>query len=153
MITTMKPTDRSRPPSAARRLLAAATLVVLAATAGCASIGDARLEQEARARAEQRWQHLIRRDFDAAYAMNSPGWRGLNPLPEWRASFGTTLQWLSAEATHAKCDGSPLERCTVFVRVRSQITGMPFKDVPRDGEVSEDWIRQDGQWWHVPRAQ
>src|SRR5690606_35220281 len=111
------------------------------------------LEQQVRARAEQRWQAMIRSDFDAAYAMHSPGWRGLNTLGEWKGRFGKTVQWLAAETAGSTCDESPPVRCVVRVTVRSQLVGMPFKDVPRDSEVSEVWIRQDGQWWMVPDTQ
>ena len=69
----------------------------LAGLAGCASFRDMHHEQQARQRADQRWQLLIRQDFDGAYAMHSPGWRALNPLAEWRSGFGRNLQWLDGD--------------------------------------------------------
>jgi hypothetical protein len=136
--------------STVSRLLSVAAIAALAATAGCAGFRDMHREQAARASAEQRWQHLIRQDFDAAYAMHSAGWRGLNPLPEWRQRFGKTVQWLAAETTGSSCEDHPPVRCVVKVRVRTQLVGLPVKDVPRDSEVEEVWIWQDGRWWMVP---
>lgn len=117
---------------------------------GCTTLDNVRLEQQVRAQAEQRWHHMIKGDFEAAWAMHSGGWQAANPFVTWRSQFGADIVWTDAETVGSQCDSSPPDVCTVTVRISYRIKSLPYKDDSGTGEVKETWVHSDAGWRHVP---
>lgn len=129
----------------------ACALGLLALATGCTSLDNMRLEQQARTQAEQRWHHMIKGNFEGAWAMHSSGWQAANPFITWRSQFGADIEWTEAEAVGSQCDGMPPEVCTVTVRISYRIKSLPYKDNTGASEVKETWVHSDESGWrHVP---
>ena len=123
---------------------------MLAAVLLLSACGAPEPEEQAQSleeRVEARWQHIIDRDFDAAWPFYSPGFRETSP----RAAFVDDMQrrpvsYRNAVFERAECDG---DRCLVSVRVTYQVVGGPssVRDMRVPSTVEERWIRLDGDWW------
>jgi hypothetical protein len=100
-------------------------------------------------RAAERWAALVQEDYEAAYAMLSPGYRAKVPPKAYRARFEGRTDWKDAEVREVSCEG---ETCTVKAYATYRFLGTA-KFPPMDGEYGgeETWVRLDGQWWHVPK--
>ncbi len=132
-----------------RRVLQAGLVAVwLAGAAGCASLTSGP-EDQVRALANQRWQHLIAGDFDKAYEMATPGFRKLRTLRDYRVRKATVpVKWLEAEVLRVEC--TPVEtptKCTVRIKLDSKpVVPTGYKGVLSSG-IDETWLFEDGRWW------
>jgi hypothetical protein len=124
-----------------------ALLVTLAA--GCATTGSltadspAQVKQDAvKARAQARWDALIRQDFDAAYVFLSPVYRDTVSLQSWKSRF-RPLGWRKVEVDSAACEG---ELCDVTLSLTYDARQMAGVVTP----IREKWVIQQGQIWYVP---
>ncbi|WP_423456974.1 hypothetical protein [Ottowia sp. VDI28] len=129
-----------------RTLLATAALVSGALLAGCASLGPKTPEEEVRARAEERWNALIKRDFVKAYGYTQPGFRAVVKPEEYIRRFGTAGRWKGAQIHEATCEAA---RCEVRVRLTTEIMIPRYRrSIPEvTGYHEEVWVRDEGQWW------
>jgi hypothetical protein len=118
----------------------------IAVAAGCASIGAGSrpAEQVVLERAQARWNALVDRDFGAAYAYLTSGYRAVVPLAAYRRQTTGPAQWESAKAQSAKCEAA---RCIVAVEITFRI-GLPgHSDRVQSAFVDETWVLEDGQWF------
>jgi len=132
--------------NARRWLRAAAAGILMAVAAGCASIGAGSrpAEQVVLERAQARWNALVDRDFGAAYAYLTSGYRAVVPLAAYRRQTTGPAQWESAKAQSAKCEAA---RCIVAVEITFRI-GLPgHADRVQSSFVDETWVLEDGQWF------
>lgn len=129
-----------------RTLLATAALVSGAMLAGCASMGPQTPEQEVQARAEARWDALVKRDFVKAYGFTQPGFRAVVKPEDYIRRFGTAGRWKGAQIHEATCEAA---RCTVRVRLTTEVMIPRFRrSIPEVvGYHDEIWVREGGQWW------
>lgn len=100
-------------------------------------------------RAAERWAALVKEDYDAAYAMLSPGFRAKVTPKAYRSRFQGLTDWKEAEVRGVSCEE---DTCTVKVYAAYRFLGtakFPAMDSEYGGE--ETWVRLDGQWWHVPK--
>ena len=112
----------------------------------CATLGSTSPQDQVTQRANQRWQALIDVDFTRAYNFNTPGYRAaVNPQTH-RASVGSAVAWVGAEATKVDCPDA--NKCIATVRI-------DFKPLMggRYGEkinthIDETWLFENGQWWY-----
>ena len=129
-----------------RWLRAAAAGIFMAVAAGCASIGAGSrpAEQVVLERAQARWNALVDRDFGAAYAYLTSGYRAVVPLAAYRRQTTGPAQWEGAKAHSAKCEAA---RCIVAVEITFRI-GLPgHADRVQSSFVDETWVLEDGQWF------
>lgn len=145
------------------RTLRAATATALAAAsllAGCAAPGasgsaaapastavtaPAKAEDAVRARAQQRWDWLVKGQYEEAYSYTTPAFKGLNTAQSYRNRFGTGASWTGARVQSVDCAAT--ERCTVQVAVDTRVVARGFRD-PITTTVVETWLLEDGQWWY-----
>ena len=123
--------------------------LVLAATFMLAACGDPASEppQSLEERVEARWHYIIERDFDAAWAFYSPGFRDTNPRPEFIDDMARLrVNYTDAVFQGAHCEG---DRCDVRVGVTYQLIGgrRGLGDMQVPSTVEERWIFLGGQWW------
>ncbi|NWG73170.1 MAG: hypothetical protein HXY24_00930 [Rubrivivax sp.] len=127
-----------------RRALVAALLT--GALAGCASLSG-KPEDVVRARAQARWDALLKGDYERAYGYITPGGRAVVPYATYRGRIGNAVTWKSAEVASVTCE--TLEKCTVKVKV----TYLPAVRRAAIGTIErfldETWVVDAGQWWFV----
>ncbi len=118
--------------------------------AACAGTGGGPVEQTVEERAQERWDHLLARDFEEAWALYTPGFRSqTDPRAFAGALSNRPVRWLGAVVRpDSDCDG---DRCRVVVDVTYQPIGAPAGQgrLRMTRPVDETWIRVDGQWWFV----
>ena len=102
-------------------------------------------EEQVSVRAKQRWDALIKRDFNTAYTYAQPAYRELVKPESYKARFGTAFVWKEAEVHSAKCEP---ELCTVKIKL-VVTTPIPTSTKTMDitSYLDEVWIRDQGQWW------
>ena len=126
-------------------------VVVAANLAGCGTVvpvqsageGEKGTEAVSRlvmARAQLRWNALIKRDLDTAYAFISPGARSLMAVEDYRPRVNPAY-WRGAKVSEAKCAA---EICDVTVLV-----DLLIERVKVTSPIKETWILDAGQWWFV----
>ncbi len=119
---------------------------VFVALAGCASLAPVTPEQSVTSRANLRWQALIGADIDKAYGLMSPAYRAVTTVQAYRATFGSAVQWKTAEATKVTCEA---DKCTALIKIEAKpIAGR--SSLPLITYFEETWIREANQWWFFP---
>lgn len=100
-------------------------------------------------RAQQRWDHVVAREFEQAYTFFSPGYRETTPLHEYMIDvLSRPVRWVDAEVIGASC----LEDvCRLSVAVTYQPAAGPahFRQLRPTRTIEERWIRVDGVWWYT----
>jgi uncharacterized protein YchJ len=128
----------------ARAAAAALSALVLAA---CATVSGTPEEQVAQL-AQQRWDALIKRDFDAAYDYAQPGFRAAVPRESYKNRFGSAGQWKAAQIHSVTCEA---ERCIARIYLTTAVMVPTFaRDIPETSTYfNETWVRDEGRWWYV----
>ncbi len=96
--------------------------------------------QQVTARAQLRWNALLKGDMAVAYQFISPGGRSLMSLEQYRPRVNTGF-WRGAKVKEASCAA---ETCDVTVLVDMTIEGVKFTN-----PIKESWILDSGKWWFV----
>ncbi|HEX6137168.1 MAG TPA: hypothetical protein VF059_05890 [Casimicrobiaceae bacterium] len=119
--------------------------------AGCASVGGLSAESSAEAkrdavaaRAQGRWNALIKGDLAAAYDYLSPASRATMPLDLYKAKHKVGLY------RAAKVDGVECEADTCSVKLTITYDYKRFKGVATP--LVEKWVIAQGQAWFVDRG-
>ena len=111
------------------------------APAAVASLGSTdAVTQQVTARAQLRWNALLKGDMAVAYQFISPGGRSLMSLEQYRPRVNTGF-WRGAKVKEASCAA---ETCDVTVLVDVTMEGVKFTN-----PVKETWILDAGKWWFV----
>lgn len=123
---------------------------VAAGSAASAARSDIAPEAAVVARSEARWAALIERRFIDAYAYLSPGYRELTRVDDYVGAMSSRpVKWESADVSGATCE---VDVCRVKVLMTYSLN-MPQPGVGRVTSVSgidEQWLRLDGEWFHLP---
>ncbi|GMU43238.1 MAG: hypothetical protein IT479_10480 [Xanthomonadales bacterium] len=107
-------------------------------------------EEAVKQRALKRWDLLIERKFDEAYALLSPGYREVHPQDAYTKSMkDRPVQWTRVLFQGVECES---DRCTVEIQVNAQfqMPVMRVGTVDALNVVTESWILSDGEWYLVP---
>jgi hypothetical protein len=144
---------------AAREVLGLALPVVLlvacAMVGGCASLGWGGLNKDTPAaekqaavgkRAEERWQALIRGDFEAAYAYYTPASREVVRAADFAARM-SRFPYRSIKVEKVECEG---EVCTASLTIAYDHPAMNMTNIPT--LLEEKWVIERGQAWLVFRG-
>jgi len=97
-------------------------------------------------RAQARWDALARRDFAAAYAFETPGYRAVTGTEAFAAQFGAMATWHGAEVLEARvdADGAAAQVALALSYRATPPSGEPYEGRRR---IEETWIKVDDQWW------
>jgi hypothetical protein len=99
-----------------------------------------------RDRVEQRWHALIKRDFAAAYAYETPAYREENSLERFAAQFGTRVSWHIATVKQLRYDRA--DEATAAIALNYSFD-LPTDEVAQTtSRIREQWVRVDNEWWH-----
>lgn len=95
------------------------------------------------ARAEARWQELIKGDLDAAYQYLSPGSKASISLPVYKATHKVGM-YRAAKVDKVDCEGAA---CKVTLTIRYDAKGFPGVTTL----LTEQWVIEGGQAWILVR--
>jgi hypothetical protein len=122
---------------------AVAGMVALAGVAACASIDSRAPEEVVVARAQERWDALVKGDLKTAYGYFSPGSRAVMDLANYEAGIRRGF-WKSAKVDKAVC--AVQQSCDVYVTIEYEFRGGHTKTPLR-----ETWIQDGPNWWLVQK--
>ncbi|MBS0294435.1 MAG: hypothetical protein JSS01_18170 [Proteobacteria bacterium] len=125
--------------------LVSVMLAGLAVVSGCASQPPAKPQDIVQARAQERVNLLLKRDFDKAYTFLAPSYRSLNSVENYRNSFGNNAAWVDPKVVKVQCPEP--DRCQAAVEVGVRVAAPGFGSKPIPSTMWETWILEDGQWW------
>ncbi len=134
--------------SASHRLwliISCSLMVLVSACATTKPAGDT-----IKSRAQARWDAVLARDYETAYAFYSPGYRTSHSLEDFETQLRSRrVRWVGANVLEASCEA---DICSVETRLDYKIN-KPVPGVPvwKSSEtISERWVRLDRQWWFFP---
>lgn len=110
--------------------------------------GPAEPEQTLEERVMARWQHMIERDFEAAWAYYTPGFRQTTPQLDFARDMGRRpVRWTAARVVGKECEE---EICQVDVEVEYRAVGAPSgqSQMRLTRTIEDQWVFLDGQWWY-----
>lgn len=111
------------------------------------------LKEQLKKRIEGRWAALIKRDFSEAYKYQSPGYRELYSVEQFRGVFGSQVGWLNARIAKLTIKEASAE-AVVSVQYNAVV---PFNSdsgssvTKGETALDEKWIQDGGVWYHVQR--
>ena len=129
-----------------RTLSVASVCLLLSA---CAMAPKAPPEVLVQQRANERWQALIKGDFDKAYAYSTPGFKAVVDSSGFRGRTGIAGKWLGAEAIRVECDAPVKCKAVVRLDFKPLIYSKSFDKIST--HIDETWLLEDGQWWHFQK--
>ena len=115
--------------------------MIVGLLAACAATPEKSPEEAVVARAQGRWDALVKGDIGAAYGYLSPGSRAVLDAESYRDSIRRGF-WKAAKVQRAEC--STADSCEALVEIEYEYRGSRVKTPLR-----ESWIRQEGTWWNV----
>jgi hypothetical protein len=129
----------------AMRVAKVAAICVSIFVVGCAAFGPTTPEAQVKARAQERRDALLKKDFTRAYTFFTPGYRGTVTADTYRNAIGNALELVDASVESVTCE--TLEKCIAKVKVEIKpLVVRGFK-----GTISsysdETWLYEAGQWW------
>jgi hypothetical protein len=110
-------------------------------------------ESQLKERIEGRWAALIKRDFTAAYKYQSPGYRELYSVEQFRGVYGSQVGWLSARIAKLTIKDASAE-AVVSVQYHAMVPFNPDSGssvTKGETALDEKWIQDGGVWYHVQR--
>ena len=128
-----------------RRATLWTTLLASLTLAGCASLDGGNPEAQVTQRANERWKHMVAKEFDKAYAYSTPAFRDVVTPEAYRGRFGPAVNWVGAEVVRVNC--AEPAKCVAVVRLDySPLLGRS-KAQTYSTHFDETWLLEGGQWW------
>ena len=119
-------------------------LLALLALAACASVGTGTPQEQVTKRATERWQALVKSDFNKAYGYSTSGFRAVVKPESFPSRMQGPVVWLGAEVINVTCP-EPV-KCIARVRIDHR-TLLARSAGNTSTHVDETWLLEDKQWW------
>ena len=133
-------------PGVLRAAVLLAAVLLMTACAATAPKGQGQVVE----RAQARWDAIIARDYDTAYALYSPGYRSATSRVDYEIELRSRrISWTGATYREHQCDGAV---CTVSFDVE-YVAPRPVPGLDKwegKSSVEDTWIETSGEWWFVP---
>ena len=124
-----------------RSLVKSILAVSMVVLAGCASLAPQAPEATVRARAQERWDLLVKGDFEKAYAFLSPGSKQVQGEKDYVARLRRGF-WKSAKVETVTCASA--DACDVGLSIEYEFQGRRTTTPLR-----EKWVREGSEWWYL----
>lgn len=130
--------------------------VTVADPVAVAETGEESVVDSLRLCAEQRWQALLQRDYASAYAFQSPAYRGVFSLDQFRRTGVDELPAIGfgidrVELHDTQQIGTRTKASTLVVSVEYRVAlPVGLSGVTRTHR--EHWLWRDGQCWYITRS-
>lgn len=146
-----------RPGAAVRRSLAALCLL---SAVGCAGIlppaqtaidpaqgWTEEVQRQLAQRVQARWEAISAGDYEKAYAFETPAYRSVFSIQQYRGRFGNAVEWKSARVLSTQYDESHMASVSVAVEYEALVS---LAGSMRNVRVmAEKWLYSDGAWWYI----
>jgi len=146
MKSTKSVRQSPRRPSGLRAGTLLAAAVMLAACAATPAGPDDTLVK----RSQARWDAILARDYDTAYALYSPGYRSTRSRTDFEIEIRShRIRWTKATYRSHTCEG---QVCTVKFEIEYEAP-RPVPGISKwdgKGTIEDTWIQSSGEWWYVP---
>lgn len=130
--------------------------VALWALSGCAALqpnGGEQWQESQRpvltARAEARWDALIKGDIENAYMYTTPEYRAVVNLQQYKGKYGRVVDWRGARVVDISYDVPTVATVLVEVTYRVGLPGVGGESIETQKAISEKWIYKDRKWWYT----
>lgn len=137
-------------------VMAGLAFAVLSVLPGCATLqpedsGQWRESQRPvlKARAEARWDALIKGDIEKAYIYTTPEYRAVVNPQQYKGKYGRVLNWLGARVVDISYDAPTVATVSVEVTYRIDLPGKSGELIETQKAISEKWIYKDREWWYT----
>jgi len=106
-------------------------------------------QQALEQRVADRWDALVARNFELAYTYETPSFRQVYDLAQFKARFGERVKWAGASVRAVNDLGNGVAEVTVRLRYEA-VVPIPGMDVQRhEAVLKEKWLQEGGAWFHV----
>jgi hypothetical protein len=129
---------------------------MLSALPGCATLEPEESEKWResqrpllKARAEARWDALIKGDIEKAYLYTTPEYRAVVNLQQYRGKYGRVLGWRGARVVDISYDVPTVAAVSVEVTYRIGLPGVGGEVIETQKAISEKWIYKNREWWYT----
>jgi len=121
---------------------------------GCAkkeAIKSLQDEEVLKERVTSYWNHKIKREFDKVYPYEDPLFRKRISLVAYIQQYGSSAKtYTSFEVQNIKLNDAEHAEVKIKTDVRLKVPGA--KAFEHETELTEQWVRVDGEWYHVPKG-
>jgi hypothetical protein len=98
-----------------------------------------------KARVEERWVAVIKRDFAKAYEFEAPDYKKKNSARQYAGKFGNAIDWHKATVKTIKYARPNEAEVVVTLDYSFDLPG--GEPARTTGDVHDRWVFVDGQWW------
>ena len=137
-----------------RHLALSLVLTGLAACATTAPIKPAaNLSPEAAVtqRITERWQHIMDKDYKAAYEFMTPGTRAVMPYADYEKRMGQAqIRWMGSTVKQVNCEDAQTCHAEVQLDILVLFPGGGIGQTKTISVVDENWLKSGGQWYFLP---
>ena len=118
--------------------------LLLVAQSGCGTLSFSTQEERVAARAQERVDALMVRDFETAYALTTPGYRSTETIARYSTRWGGSGMWSKASVKEVECNRpEDADRCEVLLSVTYR--HLPLDEMTTD--LQEEWLFVAGDWY------
>jgi negative regulator of sigma E activity len=118
---------------------------------GCAAMPQKTPEDAVRARVEAHQKARLENNFELAYTFTSPGYRETHAYKFYLGKMGAAVKRHGYEIKEVSCEA---DACNVNIELSYSYLGKAGakmgKDTVMQRQMTEKWIRVDGEWWLMP---
>jgi hypothetical protein len=101
-------------------------------------------------RAQSRWDAMVAGEFDDVWSFETPGFRDQVEQTAFAQDMKRRpVDWVAARVVGSSCEETDKCRVTAEITYRAQVPGQRSEKMEMTRDLDEDWIRLEGQWWHV----
>jgi hypothetical protein len=137
-------------------LVAGLAYAMLSALPGCATLEPEESEKWResqrpllKARAEARWDALIKGDVEKAYLYTTPEYRAVVNPQQYKGKYGRVLDWRGARVVDISYDVPTVAAVSVEVTYRIGLPGAGGEVIETQKAISEKWIYKNREWWYT----
>lgn len=137
-------------------LVAGLAYAMLSALPGCATLEPEESEKwresqrpVLKARAEARWDALIKGDIEKAYLYTTPEYRAVVNPQQYKGKYGRVLDWRGARVVDISYDVPTVAAVSVEVTYRIGLPGAGGEVIETQKAISEKWIYKNREWWYT----
>jgi len=100
-------------------------------------------------RSSSRWNLIIEGKPELAYAYLAPAYRAIQNRTDYINEMrNRPVTWVSFHYIEHRCESA--DSCNVTVQIDAKLHMSKTKDVETRNQVSEHWVRSEGNWYFVP---
>ncbi|MBI5640428.1 MAG: hypothetical protein HZA17_08385 [Nitrospirae bacterium] len=127
------------------------SLIIFSGCAKKEAVKSLQDEEVLKQRVMSYWNHKISREFDKAYSYEDPVFRKKSSLTIYLKQYDNpAMTYTRFEVQDIKLNDAEHAEVKIKTDVRLKVPGA--KAFEHDTELTELWVRVDGEWYHVPKG-